>query len=145
MTTKQYPAVEGLFTFPDDEPRLIGSRCESCGTVGFPSSSRMHRPNCPGEPVKDLLLSRRGTLVSWTVQRYPPPPPYRASDPFEPFGLGTVAFAEGIQVAGQMTGCDLADLAVGIEVEVVVDTLYLDAEGNEALTWKFAPVGEGGD
>ena len=141
---ERYPAIDGLFTWPSEEPRLIGVRCDDCGTLSFPKSAELHRPNCPGETVSEMLFSRRGTLVSWTVQRYAPPPPY-VSDPatFQPFAIGTVALPEGIQIPGQLTGIDIDDDEDGIEVELVVDTLYEDDEGCQVLTWKFAPVTEG--
>ena len=35
-------------------------------------------------------LSRRGRIWSYTENRYAPPPPYVASDPFEPYALAAV-------------------------------------------------------
>ncbi len=37
MTTMQVPVAQGVFTWPSDEPRLIGSRCDACGTYDFPA------------------------------------------------------------------------------------------------------------
>ena len=31
------PVAEGVFTWPADEPQLIGSRCTACGIVTFPT------------------------------------------------------------------------------------------------------------
>ena len=138
---KRYPAIDGLFTWPSDDPRLIAARCEDCSTVTFPRSAELHRPNCRGERVSTIELSGTGTLVSYTIQRFPPPYPY-ISDPdaFEPYGIGTVELPDGIQVPGQITGIDIEDIEVGLEVDVVIETLYVDEDGNEALTWKWAPA-----
>ncbi|MFT6311000.1 MAG: putative OB-fold protein, partial [Porticoccus sp.] len=34
--TKQIPIQEGLFTWPSDNPALLGSRCQQCGIADFP-------------------------------------------------------------------------------------------------------------
>ena len=33
----QVPVAEGVFSWPADEPQLIGSRCSACGMVTFPA------------------------------------------------------------------------------------------------------------
>lgn len=137
---KQVPAVEGLFTWPADEPCLIGSKCKSCGTYFFPKFATFHKPGCEQGPVEEVLLSRRGKLVSYTVQYYPPPAPFVSPDPFVPFAVGLVALPEGIEVPGILTGIAIEDLRTNIEVELVVEKLYEDEEGNEAMTWKFRPA-----
>jgi uncharacterized protein len=136
-TTSRYPEVEGLFTWPSDEPQLIGAKCQGCDSVFFPSFAAYHRPGCVGGPVEEDLLARRGLLISYTIQHYPPPPPYPAQDPFEPFVLGTVALPDGLQIPGQIVNIAPGDVVVGLEVELVVDTLYVDESGNDVVTWKF--------
>ena len=44
------PMVEGLFTWPSDEPRLIASRCKKCGTVAFPKFPICNNPDCDKAP-----------------------------------------------------------------------------------------------
>ena len=133
-----HPDVEGLFTWPSETPQLIGARCEGCNSTFFPSFALYHRPGCVGGPVHEHLLARRGTLISYTVQHYPPPPPYPAPDPFVPFILGTVALPDGLQVPGHIVGVSPVQVRVGLEVEVVVDQLSVDASGTPTLMWKFA-------
>mgnify|MGYP001489613055 CR=1 FL=1 len=73
---KQYPAEEGLFTWPSETPRLIGGRCKACDTYYFPNSSVRHRPDCKDRSAtEDVLFGRKGKLDSYTVQYYPSPPP----------------------------------------------------------------------
>jgi hypothetical protein len=44
-------------------------------------------------------------------------------------------------VSGQIaTNVDLESLKIGMEMEVVRETLYEDDQGREVLTWKFKPV-----
>lgn len=137
---EQYPAVEGLFTWPTDDPHLIGGRCKSCGTYFFPKFYVVHKPDCKDGEVEEVLLSKRGKLESYTVMYYPSPPPFVNSDPFAPWAVGLVILPEGIKVLGILTGCKLDELKTNINVEVVVEKLYEDEGGSEALGWKFRPV-----
>ncbi|MBI4294679.1 MAG: OB-fold domain-containing protein [Chloroflexi bacterium] len=137
---KQIPAVEGLFTWPSDEPRLIGARCKSCGEFFFPKSFPTHNPTCKNRELEEVLLSRRGKLWSYTVHHYPPPPPFMAPKPFVPFGIASVELPEGIKVLGMTTDCVPEKLKIGTEMEMVVEKLYEDKDGNEVMGWKFRPV-----
>ncbi len=52
------PIAEGVFTWPSDEPQLIGSRCAACAIVMFPAQDSC--PRCPSTEMAEHLLSRRG-------------------------------------------------------------------------------------
>ena len=134
------PEVDGLFTWPSGAPQLIAGKCGECESYFFPSHAELHRPNCSGGPVEQATLSRTGVVVSYTVQRYRPPEPFIAPEPFQPMPMATVAFPEGIQVPGMLTGIAIDELRVGIEVEVSLIPLYVDAAGVTALTYAFLPV-----
>ena len=85
------PVAEGVFTWPADEPELIGSRCAACGIVTFPTQDSC--PRCVSTTMVEHLLSRRGRLWAWTTQQFPPPsPPYAGptGSEFMPFGVGYV-------------------------------------------------------
>ena len=141
--SKQIPAIEGWFTWPpSEEPHLIGSRCKSCGDYFFPKVIACHNPRCMSEDVEEVLLSRRGKLYTYTINYYQPPPPYIPPDPFVPYADAVVEFEkEKMKIQGQVaSGCDLEALKVGMEMEVVLEPLYRDAEGNEVVAWKFKPV-----
>jgi hypothetical protein len=118
------PAVEGWFTTGEDgrDPALLGSRCEGCGTFAFPAESTYCKnPDCASTTFEAVELSRRGRIWSYTDARYQPPPPY-------------------VAVMGQVVpGVTVEDLAVGDEVELVIDTLYSD-DGRDYLVWKWRPV-----
>ncbi|WP_208027090.1 Zn-ribbon domain-containing OB-fold protein [Rhabdothermincola sediminis] len=140
------PAVEGWFTTDPDRPALLGTRCATCGTYSFPrETSFCKNPDCTGRDFEEVELSRRGSIWSYTNACYQPPPPYvPTTDPFEPFSLAAVELAEEkMVVLGQLVPeVRLEDLAVGTEVELVIDTLFEDDE-HEYLVWKWRPVTEG--
>ena len=88
------PAVEGWFRMDGDEPRLLGTRCLGCGSTFFPKETAFCRnPACAGSEFESVELSRRGTLWSFTDNRYEPPAPYVASKPFEPYAIAAVELA----------------------------------------------------
>ena len=66
------PIEEGFFRIPDDPdepPRLLGSRCPSCGEVFFPR--RLVCAQCLHEGCEDVELSTRGRLWTWTYCHVP--------------------------------------------------------------------------
>ena len=133
------PAIEGWFS-DEPEPHLIGSRCAACGSYAFPAGrTSCPNPGCGGEDLEDLPLSRRGRVWSWTVNRYAPPPPYAATEPFEPFAVAAVELPEErMVILGQVEG-DPERLAIGAEVELVVGTLH-EGEDGPTHVWKWRPL-----
>ena len=145
----QVPAIEGWFTTGEDgaAPALLGSRCEACGTFAFPAETQYCRnPDCSSSAFATVELSRRGRIWSYTDARYQPPPPYVAADPYVPFCLAAVELAaEKLVVMGQVTaGVTVDDLAVGDEVELVVEILY-SADSTDYLVWKWQPLVAAGE
>ncbi|MBZ5736099.1 OB-fold domain-containing protein [Nocardioides sp. TRM66260-LWL] len=142
------PAIEGWFT-TDPEPALTADRCTTCGTVFFPPTAAAtgfcRNPGCDGETFESASLSRRGTVWSYTDAQYRPPAPYvPATDPYEPFALAAVELPEGLVVLGQVAeGFGVADLRVGAEVEVVVETLHVEQTDDgpvERTIWRWRPI-----
>ena len=146
----QTPAIEGWFTTGDD-PRLLASRCTTCSDVVFPpvpsaSVGYCRNPRCDGDTVEPAELSRRGTVWSYTDAQYQPPepfvPPQAEGASYEPFALAAVELPEGIVVLGQVAhGYGVADLRVGAEAELVIETLYADETGDRTI-WRWKPVTE---
>lgn len=145
------PAIDGWFT-TGAEPALLGSRCATCGTVSFPplggasGPGFCRNPACSGEGFEQIELSRRGTIWSYTDAQYQPPPPYvPRTDPYQPFALAGVELPEGLVVLGQVAdGYGVADLRVGAEAELVVETLYTDDSGDRTI-WRWKSVAEMGE
>ncbi|MBO0882537.1 MAG: hypothetical protein J2P17_19830 [Mycobacterium sp.] len=67
-TTRQEPAIDGWFATDTTVeglggPYLIGSKCPQCGTYVFPPrATNCPNPNCEGNELHSVPLSRRGTL-----------------------------------------------------------------------------------
>jgi len=126
----------------EEDPRLLGSRCTSCGTYFFPRETFFCRnPACDGRTFDEVPLSRRGRVWSWTTNHYAPPPPYVAPEPFVPYTVAAVELAEEqLVVLGQLAdGVDPASLTTGAEVELTLETLFED-ETAAHMVWKWAPV-----
>jgi uncharacterized OB-fold protein len=141
MSETATPVVEGWFT-SGEQPALLGSRCRECRATYFPPAEGFCRnPACQGESFEPVPLSRRGTVWSYTDARYQPPAPYiPAGDPYVPFALAAVELPEGLVVLGQLAeGYGVADVRVGSEVELVVETLYVDESGARTV-WRWLPV-----
>ncbi len=146
MTTKTpVPAIEGWFTLDTEAPALLGTRCLTCGTYSFPRETYFCKnPDCVGRVFEQVPLSRRGTVWSFTNNCFQPPAPYVSPVPFEPYTIAAVELAaEQMVVLGQVVpGFAVQDLRAGLEVELVLDTLYED-DDHEYLVWKWKPVDPG--
>ena len=135
------PIAEGVFTWPSDDPQLIGSRCTQCGIITFPTQGSC--PRCPSTEMEEKLLSKRGTLWAWTTQEFPPPsPPYGGAGgkAFAPFAIGYVELPGEVKVESRLTEADPAQLEHGMEMELVLVPFRTDDDGNEVVTFAFRPV-----
>lgn len=145
MAKTQVPAIEGWFTLSPDgtEITLTGTKCTDSGTYFFPPERVMSRaPGFAGSELVDVPLSRTGKLWSYTDAQYAPPEPYvRVTDPHVPFCLAAVELeAEQMVVLGQCVAeVSIDDLRVGMEMELVPDTLYED-DDHEYIVWKWRPA-----
>lgn len=135
---RRIPLKEGLFTVSsttDEIPQLIGSKCPSCGEINFPK--RQLCPNCHERNVEEIKLSRKGKIYSFTVVMQRPPIYYKGPIPY---AMGFVELPEGVRVQSLFTGCDPETLKIDMDVELVIEKLYVDDEGNEIVTYKFRPI-----
>jgi uncharacterized OB-fold protein len=140
----ELPAVDGWWSLDDSGvPHLIGAECPSCGTFVFPPrQNNCPNPACSADDLEQVRLSRRGTLWSYTENRYQPPPPYPQSDEFEPFAVAAVQLEkEGLIVLGKVvTGTLAADLTVGMEMELTTMPLYVDDDGATRTVYAWRTV-----
>src|SRR4029453_14317628 len=93
------PVQNGIFSWPSDEPKLLGGGCKDCSTYNFPFQTG--RPSSGGTTIENVELASRGTLWTWTTQNYPPPvPPFigAVGTDFEPYAAGYV------ELPGQIRG-----------------------------------------
>jgi uncharacterized protein len=136
-TKKQAPVKEGLWT-DEERPQLVGSQCESCGEIFFPVRRDVLCSNCQSSSFKEIKLSRRGKVFSYSVVMQRPPIYYKAAE--VPYALGWVELPEGIRVETLFTGCNPEDIKIGMDVEMLVDKLHTEEDGSEVLCYKFKPV-----
>jgi uncharacterized protein len=130
-----------ISTWPEESPQLIGSRCGNCGATTFPIQEIC--PNCSKSDMTDVLLPRRGTLVAWTTQGFLPGMPYLGKETakeFVPFGIGLIQLDNVIRVEGRLTENDPEKIQFGMDVELTMVPFATDDEGNEIVTFAFAPV-----
>ncbi|MEE6164461.1 MULTISPECIES: Zn-ribbon domain-containing OB-fold protein [unclassified Mycolicibacterium] len=133
-----------ISTWPAAEPQLIGSRCADCQATTFPAQVRC--PKCSGANTSEQLLPRRGTLVAWTTQGFPPGAPYKGptGKDFVPFGVGLVQLGDVVRVEGRLTENDPAKLQFGQDVELTMIpfTTVTDDSGEsvELVTFAFQPI-----
>ena len=115
-------------------PSLIGSRCRHCGYVTFPA-----RTVCSAclrnESMEAIPLGSRGRIETFSVLHIGTPG-FKA-----PYILAYVLIG-GAKVLSLITGCEPKEesLEIGDEVELVVEKIREDEQGNEVRGYKFRPV-----
>ena len=137
---RQVPLREGIFRLPsgpNEEPALIGSRCQNCGEHFFPK--RHICLNCGQEEIEETTLGRRGKIWTYTVARQTPPGSLMQA----PYVIVVVQLAERAMVEAVLTDWDPQAVQVGMEVEMVLEKMGTSAEGNDLMAFKFKPVQAG--
>jgi uncharacterized OB-fold protein len=113
MAKQRVPALEGWFTMDEQNPRLVGLKDNESGTYFFPKDVSVSRaPGHADAALEEVELSNTGKLWSYTTNHY----------------LGQLA-----------PNVDPASLEVGMEMQLVLGTLYEDDE-NEYVVWKWKPA-----
>lgn len=114
---------------------LTGGRCSACGRIYFPTKSVC--PSCFSAEQQKVPLSGRGKLHTFTRSHMGP------AGIQAPFTIGFIELPEGIKLFSLLTQCEPWDkiLAVGMEMEMVIETIREDEEGNEIVGYKFRPSG----
>ena len=133
---------ENVFDISSGSPKLLGVRCKSCDHHMFPAQKGC--PKCAGADIEPVELGTRGTLWAWTIQGFPPKaPPYLGeTDPakFEPYGVGYVEIPGQAKIEARLTESDPTRLSAGMDMELVAQPLCTDDDGNEIVTFAFAPA-----
>lgn len=134
-TRKQISINEKLFKLPspEKEPRLMGVKCRSCGELFFPERTKCIK--CFAEEMDEISLPQRGKVYSYTIVHHATP---GYTGPL-PYAVGAVELPGGIVVLSPLTQCRLDQLRIGMEVELVLEKLCEDQNGNEVISYKFRP------
>jgi uncharacterized protein len=133
-------AVDGLFAETPEGPRLLGSKCGGCQTSYFPRSEICHNPDCNGSDMQPASFGPHGTLWSYAIQNYPPPPPVLSPQPYKPYGVGLVDMPGGLRVLGRLSTPDPMAVEVGCRVELVLEALTRNEAGEDVISWQFKPL-----
>ncbi|MFH8658066.1 Zn-ribbon domain-containing OB-fold protein [Streptomyces afghaniensis] len=122
-------------------PRLVGARCSACGTVVFPRQDSC--PRCQDGTMCARVLPVSGRVWSWTLQAFPPKPPYRPpSGGHRAYHVGYVDLGEVLVEA--RLAVPRSEIRIGLPVRLTTVTAYQDEDGTEVLTFAFAPDRDGG-
>lgn len=123
-----------------NQVQLVGSKCNLCEVVFF--GVRQACENCGSKSLKNLTFSKMGKVWSYTVQRYPPPPPCRLGparrEDWVPRPVAWVDLPEEVRVL-TILDCKPEDVEIGMDVELVVEKGWEDEEANEVIIYKFKP------
>ncbi|MEL6875783.1 MAG: OB-fold domain-containing protein [Pseudomonadota bacterium] len=130
------PIADNLFT--EDMSALIGARNTETGQIFFPL------PLTESEHIEPVALASRGTVWTYTVQRFPPKTPYAGpTDPetFKPYVVAYVELPGQTMVESRLTGIEPEDVRIGMEVELTAIPLDPDAPAEaQKLIHAFRPV-----
>ncbi len=114
---------------------LRGGKCSFCEKVFFPHKNVC--TVCFEDSVKEIPLSGKGKLVSWSV----------ASQPSilgleSPYCFGYVDLEEGARIYAllEVEGNNFDLLYKGMELQVTMGFLYQNMTGEDIYTYKFIPV-----
>ena len=119
------PIADNLFT--EDMSALVGARNRETGHIFFPL------PLTPDDNIEPIRLASRG-----------PKEPYAGpTDPekFKPYAVAYVSLPGQTMVESRLTGVDVDDVKIGMEVELTAIPLDPDAPPDEQkLIHAFKPV-----
>jgi uncharacterized OB-fold protein len=116
------------------EDKLMGSQCQSCGTLHVPP--REICPDCYGAKMEWVEMSGDGELVAFTTIHIAPTAMLEAGyDRKNPYCTGIVQLAEGPAVSAQILGVDAArpqQIQIGMPLRVA---FVQRGEGEQARTY----------
>ncbi|MFH1243107.1 MAG: OB-fold domain-containing protein [Pseudomonadota bacterium] len=87
--------------------------------------------------MNEIKLNQRGKVYSYTTVMLAPPQWYKGPVPFD---LGYVELPEGVRIWTPLLGAEAGTFKIGQEVELDIDVMQEDEEGNEILGYCFVPV-----
>ncbi|NWG54920.1 MAG: OB-fold domain-containing protein [Hydrogenophilaceae bacterium] len=126
-----------LFDVTPGGPRLIGARRKADGKIVFPAPRGAEAAH-----YDRIALSDRGTLWSFTVQRFrPKSPPYAGADDertFKPYALGYIELPGEVIVESRIEIDDFSKLRIGMPMRLALKP-FAKAGGEEAETYVFEP------
>lgn len=129
---------EGLFNDPPNDgqvPTLLANRCTHCGRTFFPKRNLC--PHCFEEgKLENITLDNRGVIYACTVVHIPSPVGIQA-----PYAYGYVEIPRNqIRIFALFTGGNPSSFTPGQEVQMVVEPIRENQQGQKIMGYKFKPV-----
>ena len=122
---------------PHEKPCLIGSKCMVCKYTAFPK-----REVCPvclkRNTMKETSLSRVGKINTFAISRV------GTLNHKAPYIQAYVDLPEGPRLFNTITDCDPTEesIRIGMDVELLIEKVAEDEEGNDIIGYKFRPLKE---
>ncbi|MBC2716314.1 MAG: hypothetical protein HF978_13475 [Desulfobacteraceae bacterium] len=120
---------------PDESPRLIAGKCESCGDVSFPQKERCGVCSCKN--INQIYLSRTAKIYSYTIV-------HRSVPGYQlPNIVAMLKFKEddSLLVISQIKNIAPEDVKSGMEVELIIDKLSDNfMTGKKVIGYAFQPT-----
>lgn len=113
------------------EGRLLFQRCPGCGHRQF--YPRAACTACGADP-EWAEAAGLGVVHTFTIVRQFGAPPFKEELPYV---VAMIELEEGVRMMGNVTGCDVADVSIGMPVEAYA---VWAAEGIGVPCWRPAPV-----
>ena len=130
----QVSIAPDYFDVDADGVRLKGSKCNACGEVFYPR--RIVCAKCLREGTEDVFLSTTGTLYTWTWVHVPL---FAKTDAtVSSYGVGQVDLPEGPRIQAILQG-EPSDFEIGMQLNLDVETLRQDDDGNDVVIYRFRP------
>ena len=107
--------IESFYKFAN-ERKLLGAKCDECGTLFLPPRPLCTR--CFSRDFKWVELRRRGRLLSYTVIHVSPV----QFQSLVPYTVGIVELQDGPHLPGMIRGVEPKKIKVGMDLVVDFDT-----------------------
>ncbi|NNE40779.1 MAG: Zn-ribbon domain-containing OB-fold protein [Marinicaulis sp.] len=127
---------QNLIRVSDSGWDLVGQKCVDCGKIAYPRKRVC--PQCFSSDLDEYLLSRSGTLHTFTTT-------YLGSPSLKPpYTIGFLDLPEGIKLMGVILAAHPTEssLTVGMKMEIVLDVLREDPDGEDVYCYMFRPFTE---
>ena len=140
LRAARVPIDPGFFTVPEDPaqaPRLLASRCRSCGESYFPR--RQLCCACFSRDLEATEIGPRGSLYTYTYVRVPMFNRKSSGEGEPGYGVGQVDLPEGPRVQAVLSGA-FEDFRIGMPMELELEALRENQDGQEVVIFRFRPV-----
>ncbi len=128
--------AEDLLHLKPEGPRLVGGRAKDTGEYVFPM------PTGPRAARFDKVeLAPEGALWSYTIQRFPPKPPFIGdAQNFKPYAVGYVELPGQVIVESRIKAENFNALKIGMKMRITTEAFAKTSDGADIITYAFEPA-----